>query len=59
MHHQKLRLAWCEADGTVHLEKVLPVDLKTREHTEYLKIRNMTDQNLEIRLDWVIRVEFC
>jgi transcriptional antiterminator Rof (Rho-off) len=59
MHRQKLRLTWCDPKGNWHLETVLPLNLQTRHHAEYLQLRTMTGAELEIRLDQIRRVDFC
>ncbi len=58
MHRQRLRLVWCPGDGIVHMEILLPIDLKTRDHAEYLLARRQTGEELEMRLDQIVRVEF-
>jgi Rho-binding antiterminator len=56
MHRQKLRLAWRDPEGTYHLETLLPVDLRTRDHAEYLLSRTKTGRVIEMRLDRIIRM---
>jgi transcriptional antiterminator Rof (Rho-off) len=40
------------------MEILLPIDLKTRDHAEYLLARRQTGEELEMRLDQIVRVEF-
>jgi len=58
MHRQRLRVVWRSGDGIVHMEMLLPIDLRTRDHAEYLLARRQTGEELEMRLDQIIRVEF-
>lgn len=55
MHRQKLHLRWRE--DNVHYDKViLPLDLKTANHEEFLICRDATDKTLTIRLDRIHRM---
>lgn len=56
VHGTRLRVGWREVDGARHLESLLPVDLQTRNHEEYLIARRTTDREaVEIRLDRIDR----
>lgn len=56
LRRQRLRLVW--ADGNVlHDEVVLPLDLKTARHEEYLICHAKDDTLREIRLDHIRRME--
>jgi Rho-binding antiterminator len=59
LRRQRLRVAWRDPDGACHLETLLPVNLQTREHAEYLLAKTGGDAALEIRLDRIIRAEPC
>lgn len=59
MHRQKLRLTWRDPQGVWHLETLLPLNLQTRHHAEYLQLRTLAGTELEIRLDQIRRVDFC
>jgi Rho-binding antiterminator len=59
MHRQRLKLVWRSSDGIVHMEILLPMDLRTRDHAEYLLLRRQSGEALEMRLDQIVRVEFC
>ncbi|HXH03332.1 MAG TPA: transcriptional antiterminator, Rof [Candidatus Competibacteraceae bacterium] len=59
LHHQALKVAWRDSDGNPHLQRLLPLDLNTRQHVEYLRVRTEDDQILELRLDRIIRAEPC
>ncbi len=56
MHRQKLHLRW--HDANVHYDQVvLPLDLKTINHEEFLICRGSRDETLSIRLDRIQRME--
>ena len=57
MHRQRLRIAWRAEDGCSHLDTLLPINLNTRNHVEYLLGRTPQGQDLELRLDRIIRAE--
>lgn len=57
IRRQRLRIAWRTSDGTFHLTTLLPCDLQTRKHAEYLVARNNDGTTRELRLDRIIRVE--
>jgi len=57
MHAQHLRTAWRDSTGAAHLQTLLPVNLQTREHAEYLLARTQDGAVLEIRLDRIIRAD--
>lgn len=49
-----LRMSWVDAHGQQHIGYVLPLDLYTRDHVEYLMVRAIDGQHHEIRLDKII-----
>jgi Rho-binding antiterminator len=56
MHRQRLRLRW--HDGNVVYEQiVLPIDLKTARHEEYLICRDNSGETHTIRLDRIQKME--
>lgn len=56
LHRQKLHLRWHE--GNVHYDRVvLPLDLKTVNHEEFLVCRDSAGATLNIRLDRIQRME--
>ena len=56
VHGTRLRVGWHELDGSQHLESLLPVDLQTRNHEEYLIAHRPTGREaIEIRLDRIDR----
>ena len=57
LHRQRLRVAWRNQDGTAHLEVLLPTDLNTRNHAEFMLARTTTGGVLELRLDQIIRTQ--
>jgi len=56
LHRQKLHLRWRE-DNVFHDQVVLPLDLKTQNHEEFLICRGATGETLTIRLDRIQRME--
>jgi Rho-binding antiterminator len=56
LHRQKLHLRWRE-DNVFHDEVVLPLDLKTQNHEEFLICRSGSGKTVTIRLDRIQRME--
>lgn len=54
MHREQLRLHWRDAEGLDHIDRVMPRDLQTRDHCEYLIAENGEGQELQIRLDRIL-----
>jgi len=52
MHRQKLRLVWHEGN-VIHDRVILPLDMQTRNHEEFLIGRNETGAAVTIRLDHI------
>ena len=50
LRRSPMRLRWEDAAGRVRVGLVTPVDLQTRQHEEYLVVRDR-EQRYEIRLD--------
>jgi len=58
LHRQKLRLRWRETN--VHSDQVvLPLDLITANHEEFLICRNTAGETMTIRLDRIHRMELA
>jgi Rho-binding antiterminator len=57
IQRKPLRVSWRDAHGRSHIAVVLPVDLVTRDHAEYLIARNEQQQQLELRLDDIVNSE--
>jgi Rho-binding antiterminator len=57
MHREVLRLHWRDDDGMDHIDRVMPSDLQTRNHCEYLIAEDSAGGSLEIRLDRIINRE--
>ncbi len=55
LHHQPLHLVWSETN-VIHDEVVLPLDLKTEHHEEFLVCRSKDGATHNIRLDYVKRM---
>lgn len=50
MHRQTMQLRWHDASGAVHSATVVPLDLQTRNHEEFLVVAYDGEQE-SIRLD--------
>ncbi len=50
-----LRVAWAVPGERRRLQSLRPLDLRTREHAEYLFALNLCGDELEIRLDHIHR----
>ncbi len=57
LHRTPLRLRWTDAEGSPHIARLLPRDLQTRDHAEYLIAEDETGRPVEIRLDRIRRLE--
>lgn len=55
MHQIQLRMAWHTVDGRSRLDQILPLDLQTRAHEEFLLAEDSAGEPLEIRLDYISR----
>jgi Rho-binding antiterminator len=53
LHRQRMRLKWQDDEGNEHTEVVMPQDLKTEEHREYLIATGTDGSPLRIRLDHI------
>ena len=56
LHRQKLHLRWY-VDNVHYDQVVLPLDLKTANHEEFLICRSASGETLTIRLDRIHRME--
>lgn len=56
LHQLRVRMAWHTPDGKTRIEQLLPVDLRTREHAEFLLAEDSHGYPVEIRLDRIARV---
>jgi len=52
LHQQKLRLIWHEGN-VIHDRVILPLDMQTRNHEEFLIGRDETGTAVTIRLDHI------
>lgn len=57
LQRQRLRLQWRDANGIDHIDRVVPTDLQTRNHCEYLIAENHEGAKLQLRLDRIISHE--
>lgn len=55
LHQIRMRMAWRTLDGKTRVERLLPVDLRTRDHEEFLLAEDSHGYPLEIRLDRIAR----
>lgn len=51
MHHDKPKLGWRDTAGAIHIETVIPVDLRTRNCEEFMVVSGPDGTRFEIRLD--------
>lgn len=51
MHKAALQLTWLDQYKQQHEERLMPLDLKTKDHKEYLIARSSSGEMHEIRLD--------
>ncbi|HMV37793.1 MAG TPA: transcriptional antiterminator, Rof [Plasticicumulans sp.] len=58
MHRRTLRLVWRDEAGGTHLETVLPCDLQTRMHQEFLLAETLDGEPRCLRLDRIRHVDF-
>lgn len=54
MHRQPLRIAWRDDQGHHRLGTVMPKDLQTRDHEEFLLATSAQGEDLRIRLDYIV-----
>ena len=58
LHRELLRIHWRDEQGLDHIERVIPTDLQTRDHCEYLIAEDCVDgSTLAIRLDRIFHFE--
>ena len=58
LHHEKLHLRWSK-DNVIFDQIVIPLDLKTEQHEEFLICRNRGGELHRIRLDRIQRMELA
>jgi transcriptional antiterminator Rof (Rho-off) len=57
IQRRKIKLAWCDEAGAQYDAVVLPLDLETRNHEEFLLIDH-DGVSKSVRLDWIKRAGF-
>lgn len=57
LNRQRLRITWREADGQSRIDALMPVDLQTRNHEEFLRVENSAGRHFELRLDYIVKTE--
>jgi transcriptional antiterminator Rof (Rho-off) len=50
-------MSWSQADGRWRTEILRPVDLRTRDHEEYLYAETAEGKTLQVRLDRISKAE--
>jgi len=58
MHRQRLRVTWVE-DNVIYDQLILPTDLQTRNHEEFLVCEDQAGGVHRVRLDRIRRVQGC
>ncbi len=58
LHGETLRLIWREAN-VIYDQEVVPLDLQTRRHEEFLIFRPMDNQVRRVRLDRIRQHHAC
>lgn len=54
MHRQTLRLTWRDTDGEQQTKTVIPADLHTRGHEEFLMVMGNDSIEQVVRLDRIV-----
>lgn len=54
LQRQPLCLQWRDDNGVEHIDHLIPRDLQTRNHREYLMADNREGETLELRLDRIL-----
>ncbi len=57
LRHWRLRMRWEDRDGVTHVETLVPLDLRTERHAEFLIARRDNGEELRIRLDRLREIE--
>ena len=57
LEKRRLRISWRAPGGQVCIDVVVPVDLKTLHHEEFLVAENQAGATLELRLDYITKAE--
>jgi len=53
MHRQRLRLTWRGDNGVTHVMTVIPTDLRTTNHEEFMDATDVQGNRHSIRLDHI------
>ncbi len=57
MHRDRLQVHWRDEVGMDHIERLRPLDLKTRNGQEFMIVETLQGERREIRLDRIIAAE--
>lgn len=55
MHGETLQIEWRDEAGQQHSTSVKPIDLQVRDHEEFLLAETREGEQLQIRLDRILR----
>lgn len=53
MQRRPLHAVWRDANQLEHIARLLPLDLKTEQHAEFLYAQDSEGHRLKIRLDYI------
>lgn len=56
LQRKRLRVSWRHADGRSHIEPLMPIDLRTRSHEEFLVVKRAAGEVFELRLAYIVKV---
>ena len=59
MHRQRMRVAWRDWDGHIHLEALSPINLCSHNRAEFLLAKNRFGRIVELRLDRIMHARAC
>lgn len=57
LQHRRLRISWCQPDGQLSTQVLRPLDLRTRDHEEFLFGETPDGKTLQLRLDQITKTE--
>lgn len=57
LHHQSIRMKWKDDAGNEHAETVMPRDLRTEDHAEFLYAKGPNGGERRIRLDHITQAD--
>lgn len=57
MHKQTLHLSWKDEHGNIQSADVMPTNIQTANHQEFLVAKTADNEQLTIRLDHILEME--